>query len=213
MKVYIGPYVGRWISEVHTRHMDLKYGFGLWEDNKDWEDRQWERLEEALQWLYNKTINSYLDNKERRIKVTIHNYDTWSMDHTLAYIIVPLLKQLQETKHGSPYVDDQDVPEHLRNNNPSDKQFWDGDLDDKHHDRWDWILGEMIWAFEQEASGDWEAQYYKFEDCKPDPDAKTFFEKIGTKLVWEDREGRKAHQERMSNGFRLFGRYYSCLWD
>jgi hypothetical protein len=28
-----------------------------------------------------------------------------------------------------------------------------------------------------------------------------------------DSEGIKAHQERMSNGFRLFGTYYESLWD
>ena len=33
------------------------------------------------------------------------------------------------------------------------------------------------------------------------------------KIVWRDDEGRKKHQERMSNGFRLFGKYYEALWD
>ena len=28
-----------------------------------------------------------------------------------------------------------------------------------------------------------------------------------------DWEGRKAYQERISNGFRLFGKYYENLWD
>jgi hypothetical protein len=118
-----------------------------------------------------------------------------------------MLKQLKETKHGSPYVDDVDVPEHLRNNSPNDKEFCNGDIDDNHHARWEWILDEMIWAFEQKIRGDWEGNYYKYED---DPDPKSTF---GIKLVWEDREGRKAHQDRMSNGFRLFGRYYEALWD
>ena len=62
----------------------------------------------------------------------------------------------------------------------------------------------MIWAFKQKTRDDWEGDYYKYED---DPK-----ETFGMKLVWEDKEGRKAHQERMNNGFRLFGRYYECLW-
>lgn len=211
MKVYIGPWRSRVISTIHDRHMMLKYGLE-WDENKDWEDRAWERVENAIQWVYNHTINLYLDKYEPKISVRIDNYDTWSMDTTLAHIIVPMLKQLQETKHGSPYVDDEDVPEEYRSTNapPKENEY---DIDDYHHQRWNWILYEMIWAFEQAAKGDWESQYYKFEDCEPNPDAKTFYEKLGTKLVWEDREGRKAHQERMSNGFRLFGRYYSCLWD
>jgi hypothetical protein len=212
MKVYIGPYRNRWNSCVHDRHMMLKYGLE-WSENQDWEDRAWERAEDTLQWVYNHTINLYLDKCEPKISVKIHKYDTWSMDTTLAHIIVPMLKQLKATKHGSPYVDDSDVPEHLRNNSPKDKEFWNGDVDDNHHVRWAWILDEMIWAFEQSAKGDWEAQYYKFEDCEPNPDAKTFYEKLGTKLVWEDPQGRKAHQKRMTNGFRLFGKYYQALWD
>ena len=28
-----------------------------------------------------------------------------------------------------------------------------------------------------------------------------------------DMEGMKAEQERISNGFRLFGKYYESLWD
>jgi len=53
-------------------------------------------------------------NKEQKISVRIDKYDTWSMDITLAHIIVPMLKQLKETKHGAPDVSDEDVPQHLR---------------------------------------------------------------------------------------------------
>lgn len=129
---------------------------------------------------------------------------TWSMDHTLAHIIVPMLKQLQDTKHGSPWVDDEDVPEEYRSTNAPPKEDEYG-IDEYHHKRWNWVLYEMIWAFEQKNRDNWESDYYEYED---DPTA-TF----GMKLVWEDREGRKAHQERMSNGFRLFGKYYEALWD
>jgi hypothetical protein len=204
MKVYIGPWRSRWVSAVHDRHMMLKYGLE-WTDNQDWEDRAWERVEDAIQWVYNHTVNLYLDKHEQKISVRIDNYDTWSMDTTLAHIIVPMLKQLKATKHGSPYVDDSDVPEHLRNNSPKDKEFWNGDIDDNHHARWGWILDEMIWAFEQKCRDNWESDYYKYED---DPTA-TF----GMKFVWEDPEGSKAHQKRMTNGFQLFGKYYQALWD
>ena len=33
------------------------------------------------------------------------------------------------------------------------------------------------------------------------------------RFEWTDDEGRKKHQERMSNGFRLFGKYFESLWD
>jgi hypothetical protein len=203
MKVYIGPWRSRWTSCIHDRHIMLKYGLE-WNDNQDWEDRAWERAEDTLQWVYNHTINLYLDKCEPKISVKIHKYDTWSMDHYACSYYPSYAKQLKETKHGSPIVIDYDVPEELRSKNapPVENKY---DIDDYHHDRWNWVLDEMIWAFEQKCRDDWESDYYKYED---DPTA-TF----GMKLVWEDREGRKAHQDRMTNGFKLFGKYYESLWD
>jgi hypothetical protein len=39
---------------------------------------------------------------QQSIKVKIDKWDTWSMDHTLAHIILPMLKQLKATNHGYP---------------------------------------------------------------------------------------------------------------
>jgi hypothetical protein len=119
-----------------------------------------------------------------------------------------MLKQLKETKHGSPWTDDEDVPEELRSTSAPPLEN-DYDTDDNHHKRWDWVLDEMIWAFEQKTRDDWEGDYYKYED---DP-TNTEGLGLGLKLVWEDPEGRKAHQERMTNGFKLFGKYFEALWD
>lgn len=201
MKVYIGPYRSRWTSQIHYDYMNKKYDY-TWEDNHNWFERALEKLESAVQSLYNVTINPLL-NHDTKIKVRIDKYDTWSMDHTLAHIVVPMLKQLHETKQGAPLVDDEDVPEELKSTSAPPKEN-DYDLDDNHFKRWDWVLDEMIWAFEQKTC-DWEEQYYKYED---DPDAA-----LGIKLTWSDDEGRKAHQKRMSNGFRLFGKYYEALWN
>ena len=80
-----------------------------------------------------------------------------------------------------------------------------GDVDPKHFERWDYIMDEMIWAFEQKCRDDWESDYYEYEDDDT--------ERYGLKLVREDREGSKAHHQRMINGFKLFGKYYESLWD
>lgn len=209
MKVYIGPFRDRWISSVHTNYINRKYGCYEWRDSTNWFENCLEKVEDALQWLYNNTINRILDKRSsQKIMVRIDNYDTWSMDHTLAHIILPMLKQLNDTKHGSPLVDDEDVPEELKSTSAPPKEN-DYDIDDNHHKRWDWVLGEMIWAFEQKCRDDWESDYYEYEH---DP-TNTEGLGLGLKLVWEDREGRLAHQRRMSNGFRLFGRYYEALWD
>lgn len=206
MKVVIGPYRHRWVSYVHDRYMDKKYGgWGKWEDNNTRFEQFLEYLEDGLQWIYNNTINRILDNREgQKIRVRIDKEDTWSMDHTLAHIVVPMLKQLKETKHGAPCVDDEDVPDDLKSTSapPKENEY---DTDGNHFKRWDWVLDEMIWAFEQKCRNDWSGDYYKFED---DPDGF-----LGLKMVWKDDEGRKAHQKRMTNGFRLFGKFYENLWD
>ena len=198
MKVYIGRYNFRWVSDVHTNYMNLKYGRNAWQDNHNRLEAALEGFEDFLQAVYNLTINRYLDAHQRTIRVRIDSYDTWSMDHTLAHIIVPMLQQLKATKHGVPFVDMEDVPDILRVEDNKDEIEW-------MERRWNYVISEMIWAFNQKIRYDWESDYYKYED---DPTA-TF----GLKLIWEDTEGRKAHQARMTNGFRLFGRYYESLWD
>lgn len=185
--------------------MNWKYGRFKWKDNTNKFERVLEKLEDKLQSFYNGTINRILDKRsDQKIKVKIDRYDAWSADHTLSHIIHPILVQLKETKQGAPWVDDEDVPEELRSTSaPAKENDWD--LDDNHFKRWDYVLDEMLWAFEQKKRNDWESDYYEYED---DPSAM-----LGLKLVWEDREGQKAHQHRMSNGFRLFGKYYEALWN
>jgi hypothetical protein len=146
-------------------------------------------------------IGPYKDNGEKReIDIEIHNYDTWSMDETLSHIILPMLKKLKEEKHGSPYVELDDVPEHLR---PTEVPEYGAD--NKHHERWEWVMDEMIWAFEQNLTN-WEDQYYGewVED-----ESKI----LGGTHVGTDYDGMKAHGDRMANGFRLFGTYFQGLWD
>jgi hypothetical protein len=158
----------------------------------------------------------WLDSKKKRtVKVRIDPWDTWSMDDTLAHIILPMLKQLRKTKHGAPYVDLEDVPEELRAEivEPLKQQ---GEVDEKHFERWDWVLGEMIFAFENKLDDSWEE---KFESGDTDLEIiqlENGFSQLVTgandSKVY-DREGRKAYAERIENGFRLFGKYFQSLWD
>ena len=193
MKVYIGPYADRWVSYVHDHYMQNKYGYDDWPETQTRYENFLEKLEDVLQWIYNHSINLYLDRKDRKVRVKIHNYDTWSMDDTLAHIILPMLKQLKETKHGAPAVEFKDVPEELHPpEGQSSKLYTHGETDDNYFKRWDWVLDEMIWAFEQKCRDDWMEDYHYNK--------------------W-DTDGANAHQARMSNGFRLFGKYYENLWD
>jgi hypothetical protein len=163
-------------------------------------------------------IPSYDEREEIGTEIIIHPWDTYSMDHTLAMIILPMLKQLQETKHGSPSVDDIDVPEEMRCNDPDSESFWDENEPGNVHERWDWVLNEMIWTFEQKNRDWWEEDYMieegeMGESIPVEYEGETLYEMTWKKpYVW-DEEGHKAHQERMNNGFRLFGKYYEGLWD
>jgi hypothetical protein len=129
------------------------------------------------------------------------------MDHTLADIILPMLKQLKATKHGAPHTEDSDVPEYLRSHmaQPKDHEW---DIDSLHFMRWDWILDEMIWAFEQKIADDAEGKFFDHSVSNGlDPWDVNY---VGPS--W-DKKSHTEWQDRKSNGFRLFGKYYENLWD
>ncbi|CAB4162510.1 hypothetical protein UFOVP787_51 [uncultured Caudovirales phage] len=173
MKIYIGPYrtwVGPWqIANFITKNDDRQ------EKIVDFFDRI--GITKFLNW-----IDSF---KKRDIRVKIHDYDVWNMDGTLAYIILPMLKMVKEQKHAVPGTVVEDAP-HITDAPDTDEYNVDYSPE-----RWNYILDEMIWAFEQ-LNSDWEDQYHQDEKF--------------------DYEGCKKHQERMNNGFRLFGKYYQSLW-
>jgi hypothetical protein len=152
--------------------------------------------------------------------VKIDRYDTWSMDHTLADIILPMLKQLDTDKHGAPHVDDEDVPIELQSwTSPAKDEY---DVDGHHFARWDYVLNEMIFAFESKVDDTWQEKFYsgvsdmKSVPCEWDAEGKPTlytFEKGPNHTHEFDYEGMKVVQERITNGFRLFGKYYEGLWD
>lgn len=130
--------------------------------------------------------------------IEIETHDTWGMDETLSKIILPMLIQLKETKHGSPHTDQED-------------SLIEGDI----HERWDNILDQMIWSFDQKVNGS-EDKFYK------EIPGKEVFETydIGKgdlkrcKINLEvDREGLEAYNKKMQAGFTMFGKYYTALWD
>ena len=153
--------------------------------------------------------------------VKIDRYDTWSMDHTLGRIVLPMLKQLKDSKHGSPLVDDEDVPEELKSTAaPAKENEWD--IDDNHFKRWDWVMDEMIFAFECKADDSWEDAFregvidWKSVACAWDENGKPTMYSMedGPKNTYKcDYDGMKVVYDRIQNGFRLFGKYYQGLWD
>ena len=205
MKVYISGYPDTWWRcRIHDRYMNKKYGRYEWTENKTKFEDFLERVEDAVQFFYGATINQLLKHRKRKIKVRIDPSDTWNMDGTLAHIILPMLKQLKETKHGAPFVDDEDVPDELRSTAAEPKEN-EWDTDSNHFKRWDWVMDEMIYAFtmnvsasSDDADEDWNMQIY---DREP--------------KGWNDEKLAEARiiRNRISNGYRLFGKYYQGLWD
>jgi hypothetical protein len=148
------------------------------------------------------------------------------MDHTLADIVLPMLRQLKETKHGAPYVDPKDVPEHLQPKRQTKKEKETGHTDSTHFERWDWVLDEMIFAFEMKSRDDWQSEFHSGEidiewvpvDRDGNPvdrtDARWFEMRRGPRDTHVyDADGARLVQNRITNGFRLFGKYFESLWD
>ena len=169
------------------------------------------KVDKLCQWLY--------DQRSRTVKVKIDKFDAWNAFETLSLIILPLLQEVKKDKHGSPNTDDSDVPEGLglrSTEAPPVKDQWD--TDDNWHKRWEWVLDEMIWTFEQLQPGyDWESQYesgehdIQFVPCKDKPSL--------SEMVRGPNDTYKAdyiaiaeHRKRIDNGLRLFGKYFQCLW-
>jgi len=136
-----------------------------------------------------------------KVSVRIDPWDTWSMDSTLAHIVVPMLEQLRDTSHGAPFVEDQDRPEHLIGT-VANKEI--GDIDEFHFQAWDWVLTEMLFAF---ASKHNDLEYNCSAHYNVTPE-----EYISFKCLPGDK-GDTTYQQRITNGFRLFGKYYENLWD
>ena len=237
MKIYKSGYRNHWISPYTViNHVFFwtdwskcarKKGIPTLEDeanyveHPEWVDRIADYLtpvSQAIQWV--------LDRVHPQINyVKIDRYDTWSMDHTLADIILPMLRQLKATKHGYPLVDDADAPEYMRSHMSQPKEH-EWDWDDLAEKRWDWVLDEMIFAFECKVDDSWQDAFREGEhdivwvpvdkdgNKVPKGEHKYYQMDKGPNDTYKcDYEGMKKVEERIQNGLKLFGKYYQALWD
>jgi hypothetical protein len=220
MRVYINRYRYQWLSPYTILEKvffwrEIDYDEPIIEK---WSDRL-TPLCKMLQKVRSK-INPKIDY------VKIDRWDTWSMDHTLSFIILPMLKQLSESKHGAPMVADEDVPEHLRSTSAKPKED-EYDVDEFHFQRWDWVLGEMIFAFEHIQDDTWQEKFFTgVSDWQWEKSEETYLNPVTgkkeglTRMVEGpnhthkcDYDGMRKVEERIQNGLVLFGKYYRALWD
>ena len=189
-KDYFSPYriantVFFWVRDV-DQYDPLELDFTRWDYRLrdkfgDWlSDRVW--FVKFLNWIDSK--------RQRKIQVRIDPWDTWSMDHTLALIIHPMLVQLKQMNHGYFSSDPEDAPS-IGQGDVTDY----GGNDTRALDRYNWIMDEMIWTF---------------DELKSDRDHELFYNEETGQYNFE---GQKEHDERMQNGLRLFGKYFRALWD
>jgi len=163
----------------------------------------------------------------KKSKIQIDKFDVWSLDHTLAEIILPCLLQLKDVKHGLPneFVDvggaDYDQQQSFDFYTETHREAWE--IGSK---RWDDVLDKMIWSFYQIAYVDYESLYHHgkgdYEWIKTD---KQFANPITGKMEdtfqivdksknsWFDHVGYQLHMERIQEGIDLFAKYYFNLWD
>lgn len=160
-------------------------------------------------------IRQFFNRDIRYVK--IDTWDAWSLEHTLSPIILPILKELKRIKHGAPFIEDADVPPKLRANRDArykgrylapDLHKINDNVDKKFFKRFDYILDEMIWTFEQLSMDDHEGQFYDHSKSKKIKDINK-----SVRAIKIDRVGLRKHNERIDNGLRLFGKYYRTLWD
>ena len=164
----------------------------------------------------------------RKVNIQVDNYDFWSLDSSLALIILPCLLALKDNKHGVPneFVDvggaDYDAQQSFDFYTETHNEAWD--IGSK---RWDETLDKMIWSFYQIALVDYENKYHHgkgdYDWVKSD---KQFLNPVTGKIEdtyrmvdnnpkehWVDIDGYKLHNERIQEGLDLFAKYFRNLWD
>lgn len=214
MKIDIGPYTKR----LSTRRLECAYLERMYGENwinvktsqYIWADHLVIGFLDLVEDLVLEPLNNIFS--KRRLKIEYHNYDTWSLDHTLSLIILPGLKQLKATNHGYASVDNEDLPTACLK-------------DASGEERWEWVMDEMIWAFDEIAndypgkdefySGNRDIIWTKV-DAKGNEDPEgthSRMDKGPNDTFYFDLEGQKKYDDRIQRGLILFGKYYRNLWD
>ena len=212
MKLVMSKPRDHWISPY-----TIKEKFFFWKKDYDAFDNEPSKILTATC----NGLRSVLDFIHPDIEyIKIDDHDVWYADYTLAKIIYPVLVRLRETLHGAPAVDDCDVPDRLKSMNAP---RCEGDTDEFFFERWNWALDEMIFAFESKLNDtdNWMEQFttgvsdYIWVDTDETYDGEPCKEmKHGPNHTLKyDLDGINAYDDRLQNGFRLFGKYYSSLWD
>lgn len=152
---------------------------------------------EFIKKMHNKICDWWYRDGYEKVDVDIIYDDLWNGDRTLAYILIPFLKEYKIRKEdfGSyPHCEEISSPE-----------------------EWSAILDEIIWAFENIINDNWQ-ELFTIEEAVMDMDNNDPFDENGFRPIkWKthgkyDWEGLQAHNDRIQKGCELFGKYFRNFW-
>lgn len=209
MKVHIGKYVDWtgpfqiaealffWVPKVKD-----EFGYDVF---PEWVFDIGEKLSNT--WVYD-VCDWIYQRRERKVKVKIHNYDVWNAEHSLALVILPVLKRFKEAKrYTTPVIGDTACIS------------IDGETkeeEEKRHKDWEDILDKMIWSFEQIVDDETEDQFWiqepDFSDCG---NIDEMLDKVNRRATGGrfDYTALEKHNEKIQEGLDLFGKHFRSLWD
>ena len=148
---------------------------------------------EHIQSIIDSTWNRYIAwNPLLNDVVKLDKSDSWSCDYTLSKVIVPVLEQLQKSKIGYGYIEDDDVPLELRTGNSEHNE-----------EKYNWVMNEVIWCLREIANEEQNAPHIGDIDLD--------FSSMDVPDSWLHEQ--EEYEKRLQNGCRLFGRYLRTFWD
>lgn len=186
MRVHLGKYRSFPLQYAGETLFEKLFGIGLYDESKF--TRTHKIAAGAINLVINlfRPIGNWWENTERKCVVKIDPWDTWNVDETLSRIIHPLLVAYKDATVGWFMVEETDAPEHLR------IPEWNPNLPK------DELLLQRIRNEELEKKRfEWVLDEMIYA-----------FEKVKTAGGWYDNI-----DERVSNGLRLFGKYFRNLWN
>lgn len=228
MRVKIGRYPHHFdTKDLLYRYLDWRYGVSEWlffgddghdgQPDYDWIDRSVIRTLKGVDWILDKCLNRFIDrSRGPKHKVTVDPHDVVSLDYTLGLVILPALKRFREDNDSIHIVDPVDVPSYLKpSKDELDHYYQTMEIDDKAHARWEWVLDEMIWAFECVVDKSWEDQYHTGNmDIQFERTSNGYCSMVyGPDHTHQfDSKGYEDHSKRIDRGLKLFTKYYRTLW-
>lgn len=229
MKVYIGPYdhwfrPARWVKDfvMWFHGFSGKQHWHVIQRLKFQPHDEMKKIEDWLndRWLYRKLrdLENWVNNTVgRKVRIRIDNYDVWNLGDTLAMIALPMLYEFKRQGiTGAPHVDDEDVPEYLRTTAApplTEEEQNTGGVDKLWHQRWEWVVQEMIYALEEMNDPDSDSRFHSDIDPeKPRDEAGISFQESMNRGKF-DKDGYDKWHARKQNGLRLFGKYLEALWN